>query len=113
MDIRLQHLSYSGLLNLHACPRRYQLDRLNAEKQNILEDIDSSITFAYGHTVGYGLQLAYEGKSEEEILCQLFLQWEPDLFASNPRQGKSFGVLYKQFNHSSPLKQMDSSKIGN
>ena len=90
MDIRLQHLSYSGLLNLHSCPRRFQLDRLNAEKDSILEDMESSVTFAYGHAVGLGIQLAFENKSEEEIIWQLFLQWEPDLFASNPRQAKSF-----------------------
>ena len=81
MDIRLQHLSYSGLLNLHSCPRRFQLDRLNAEKDSILEDMESSVTFAYGHAVGFGIQLAFENKSEEEIIWQLFLQWEPDLFA--------------------------------
>ena len=88
-DLRLKHLSYSGLLNLHSCPRRFQLDRLNAEKES-LEDIDSSITFAYGHAVGEGVQLAFEGKSEQEIIWKLFLGWTPELFASNPKQGKSF-----------------------
>lgn len=88
MDTRLQQLSYSSLLTLHSCPRKYQLDKLQAEFE--LEDIESSITFAFGHAVGTGIQLAFEGNSESEILFKLFLAWEPDLAAENPRQNKSF-----------------------
>ena len=89
MDTRLQHLSYSGLLSLHSCPRRFQLEKLNAEK-DAYDDTGASVTFAYGHTVGLGVQLAYENKTEEEIIWQLFLGWEPDLFAENLKQKKSF-----------------------
>lgn len=88
MDHRLKQLSYSSLLNLHSCPRRFQLNKLQAEVDQ--EDLDASITFAFGHTVGYGIQLAMEGYTEFEILFKLFCAWKPDLLAENPKQNKSF-----------------------
>lgn len=88
MDNRLQRLSYSSLLTLHECPRKFQLDKLQAEFE--MEDIDSSVTFAFGHCVGYGLQLALENKSEAEIIWELYKMWSPDLFAENIKQVKSF-----------------------
>ena len=89
MDPRLLNLSYSGLLTLHSCPRRFQLSRLNADTQAI-EDLDSSITFAFGHVVGHGIQLHFEGYTEEQIIWTLFLEWQVDLFAENQKQKKSF-----------------------
>lgn len=89
MDVRLTNLSYSGALTLHSCPRRFQLSRLNADKQ-ATEDIDTSITMAFGHVVGHGVQLHFEGYSEEQIIWTLFLEWEPDLWAANEKQKKSF-----------------------
>jgi hypothetical protein len=60
--------------------------------------MESSVTFSFGHIVGLGIQLALQGKTEEQILWELFLMWEPDLFAENPKQVKSFwhGVLAVQ-----------------
>lgn len=89
MDIRLKQLSYSSLLTLHSCPRRYQLDRLQAPRNE--DDLNkSSVTFAFGHQVGYGIQLALEDMEEDEIIWKLFLQWDIDLLADNPKQNKSF-----------------------
>jgi hypothetical protein len=89
MDPRLRDLSYSSILTLHTCPRLYQLQKLNAEIDT-QEDIESSITFAFGHVVGLGIQLALQGKSQEQCIFELFLFWKPHLFASNPKQVKSF-----------------------
>lgn len=88
MDTRLQQLSYSSLLTLHSCPRKFQLDKLQAERA--AEDIESSVTFAFGHLVGHGIQRAMEGVSESQIIWELFLMWKPDLFAENIKQVKSF-----------------------
>jgi hypothetical protein len=33
-----------------------------------------------------------EGKSDEEIIWQMFLGWKPELFADNPKQNKSFAA---------------------
>lgn len=89
MDTRLKQLSYSSLLTLHSCPRKFQLDRLQAPQQD--DDVNkSSVTFAFGHIVGLGIQLAFDCKSEEEIIWEMFLMWDCDLFEDNPKQVKSF-----------------------
>jgi len=89
MDTRLRQLSYSSLLTLHSCPRKYQLDRLQAPKQDD-ESNKTSVTFAFGTIVGLGIQLAFENKSEEYILWEMFQMWDIDLLEDNPKQAKSF-----------------------
>ena len=88
IDIRLRQLSYSSLLTLHSCPRRFQLDKLQSE--SAAEDPESSVTFAFGHLVGEGIQMCFEGFSLPEIQFRLFCNWKPDLLAENPKQNKSF-----------------------
>lgn len=89
MDLRLQQLSYSSLLTLHKCPRKFQLDRLQAEKTD--DDTNkSSVTFAFGHVVGEGIQLVFQNLTEEEIIWRMFLMWDVDLLDENPKQAKSF-----------------------
>jgi hypothetical protein len=89
MDIRLRSLSYSSLLTLHSCPRKYQLYRLNAKTLQE-EDIPTSVTFAFGHVVGLGIQEYITHHSIQETYMKCFMQWEPDLLADNPKQAKSF-----------------------
>ena len=89
MDKRIQNLSYSSLLTLHTCPRKFQLYRLNAEVEQA-EDIPGSVTFAYGHSVGEGIQHILTGTSLRETMWRLFLDWDMDLLAENPKQNKSF-----------------------
>ena len=89
MDTRLKQLSYSSLLTFHSCPRKFQLDRLQAPVQD--DDTNkSSITFAFGHVVGEGIQLAFQNLSEEEIIWRMFLMWDCDILDENPKQNKSF-----------------------
>jgi len=88
-DSRIKQLSYSSLLTLHACPRKFQLDRLQAPKGDD-ESNKTSVTFAFGTIVGLGIQLSFENKSEEEIIWQMFLMWDIDLYEDNPKQNKSF-----------------------
>ena len=89
IDPRLQNLSYSGLLTFHTCPRLFQLEKLNAQV-DAEEDYEASVTFAFGHVVGLGIQLHFEGFSEDQIYWRLFLHWAPDLQATNEKQKKSF-----------------------
>ena len=99
IDKRILNLSYSSLLTLHSCPRKFQLYRLNATVEQP-EDIPGSITFAYGHSVGEGIQHILTGLSWEQTLFKLFTAWEVDLLADNPKQNKSFwGAVFavKQF----------------
>lgn len=89
MDTRLKQLSYSSLLTLHSCPRKFQLDRLQAPQQED-EANKSSVTFAFGHIVGLGIQSCFDNKTEEEIIWEMFLMWDIDLLEDNPKQVKSF-----------------------
>jgi hypothetical protein len=88
IDPRLKQLSYSSLLTLHSCPRRYQLYKCGANVR--AEEDEESTTFAFGHTLGLGIQLCLEGKSEDEIFWSLFRGWSPDLFAEHEKRMESF-----------------------
>ena len=89
LDPRLTNLSYSSLLTAHLCPRKFQLDKLQATRDTT-ESVSDSITFSYGHIVGLGIQMTLERKTFEEFLWQAYLLWTPELFADNPKQNKSF-----------------------
>jgi PD-(D/E)XK nuclease superfamily len=91
VDPRIQNLSYSSLLTLHSCPRKFELDRKQSIKETGESESDT-ITFSYGQIVGLGIQLALESKPYEEIIWQMFLGWKPELFADNPKQNKSFAA---------------------
>ncbi len=102
IDPRIRNLSYSSLLTLHTCPREYQLYKLQSSQEDRSEDTSQSVTFAYGHIVGSGIQGILESKSLSRVTFDAFLQWEPDLFADNPKQNKSFwSALHaiNQFSH--------------
>ena len=99
IDPRILNLSYSSLLTLHTCPRKYQLYKLNSKVEEA-EDVPGSITFAYGHFVGSGIQGILEGKTYQQILWEQFLAWDIDLLADNPKQNKSFwgaAIAIQQF----------------
>ena len=89
MDPRIKQLSYSSLLPLHKCGRKFQLYKLNAKIEQP-EDAPQSLTFQYGHTVGKGIQDVLENKSLEQCLWEAFIEWEVELDAVNPKQNKSF-----------------------
>lgn len=89
MDARLKNLSYSSLLNFHKCPRKFQLQKLNAPISNP-EDSSSSLTFQFGHTVGKGIQDVLESKPLDQCLWEAFIEWECELDVVNPKQNKSF-----------------------
>lgn len=89
-DIRIKQLSYSSRLTLHSCPRKYQLYKLNSVQEDVDGNAGESVTFAFGHVVGAGIQSVLEGKSEDTIYMDCFKQWEADLLADNTKQNKSF-----------------------
>lgn len=93
-DPRILNLSYSSLLTLHTCPRKFQLYKLNSKAEQA-EDIPGSVTFAYGHAVGSGIQGILEHKPIGKVMFQEFLAWDLDLFAENAKQNKSFwGAMF-------------------
>jgi hypothetical protein len=89
VDYRIRQLSYSSLLTLHSCPRKFQLYKLRTT-QRAEESIKSTITFAYGHIVGEAIQLAFNNCGTEKIIWKMFLGWHTDLFAADEKLNKSF-----------------------
>lgn len=89
VDYRIRQLSYSSLLTLHSCPRKFQLYKLRTSHR-AEESFKSSITFAFGHFVGEAIQLALQGMSYDEIIWKQFLSWPIDIFAEDEKLKKSF-----------------------
>ncbi len=89
IDYRVRQLSYSGLLNLHSCPRKYQLNRLRSSHRTE-ESIKSTVTFAFGHVVGTGIASVLSDHTEKEIIWEAFLGWHTDLANIDEKLDKSF-----------------------
>lgn len=90
IDYRIRQLSYSSLLSLHSCPRKFQLYKLRTTHRTE-ELLKSTITFSFGHVVGEAIQNSFKGMSYEEILWNMFLQWHtPSLYDVDAKAKKSF-----------------------
>lgn len=89
IDYRIRQLSYSSLLTLHQCPRKFQLYKLRSSEKSTPSP-KSKITFAFGHVVGQGIQDILTGLSEEQVLLNAFLKWDADLFDALEKEKKSF-----------------------
>jgi hypothetical protein len=88
-DPRVMDLSYSSLLTLHSCPRKYELYKKRTTHRS--EQLEKeTITFSYGHIVGEAIQGSLAGLSKQEIIWKMFLRWAPDLFAEDTKSNKSF-----------------------
>lgn len=82
--------SYSTLGNLHACPRKFQLGKLEqaaAYELNIdgINQLETNIDFAYGKTIETGVQGVFLNKTPQEIFFDMFLAWEMPLNQMHPR----------------------------
>jgi hypothetical protein len=92
IDPRLKLLSHSSRTTLHKCPRKYQLYRLSSKQLSLADEkeVEQGVTFAYGSAVGMGVQSTLEGKTDDQIFLDTFLEWDVDLLDNTPRQKKSF-----------------------
>lgn len=89
VDYRIRQLSYSSLLTLHSCPRKFELYKKRSTFRT--EEAESStITFAFGHVVGQGIQDVLCGFSREYVMVNAFAGWHADLYAEDTKQNKSF-----------------------
>lgn len=91
-DPRLKLLSYSSNGLLHKCPRKYQLYKLKAvdDEMDPLAASNQNLTFAFGHTVGEGIQDVLDGMEEEQVIWRMFLNFHASLEDRNEKQNKSF-----------------------
>lgn len=89
IDYRIRQLSYSSLLTLHSCPRKFQLQKLRTVHRTE-EPLKSTVTFSFGHVVGEGIALALSGLSIEQIVWKMFLGWHtPSIFDEDEKLNKS------------------------
>lgn len=89
IDYRIRQISYSSLVELHTCPRKFQLYKLRTTHRSV-ETEKQSITFAFGHVVGDGIQKILSGCTLQETVMEMFLGWKPDLLALDEKRKKSF-----------------------
>lgn len=89
IDYRIRQLSYSSVNTLNQCARKYELYKRRSTRSSE-ESEQASVTFAFGHVVGEGIQAVMRGESERDVVMGMFLMWKPDLFALHQRHKKSF-----------------------
>jgi hypothetical protein len=87
IDYRLRQLSYSSVLTLHECPRKYELYKLGASQRALSKD--ETITFSFGDAVGDAIQQYFMGWSYEKILLHMFLSWPDPIWDSHSKYRKS------------------------
>lgn len=87
IDYRIRQLSYSSLLTLHECPRKFELYKKRSKRDP--DSDETSITFAYGHAIGTAIQSIFQNKSVEEVFVEAFINWAPDIFAIDEKANKS------------------------
>jgi hypothetical protein len=66
----LKLLSHSGIVTLHKCPRRYELDRLSNKPP------ENDFHLSFGSVVGLGVQELLTHGSKERAYFQMFLEWD-------------------------------------
>lgn len=87
-DYRIRQLSYSSLLTLHSCPRKFELYKKRTTFRTE-EFIKSTVTFAFGHVVGTAIASTLAGDSLDKIIWDIFLGWHTDLANRDEKMKKS------------------------
>lgn len=84
--------SYSQQTDLHACPRRYQLTKADAKGSGSDGNTEqSNLDFAFGHSVGAGIQTLIATGDLDAALFAGFISWKADYFADLDDFAAKFG----------------------
>lgn len=91
--VALQNVtSYSVQEVLHACPRKFQLKKMQADAGTM--QYSNSPTFAFGHSVGAGVAVYDSTQDLDQAVWAAFLAWDIDLLEiemkGTRKTGKSF-----------------------
>lgn len=88
-DLRLRLLSYSSQLDLHSCPRKFQLYRCSSERA--IEDTEADkVTFDFGHVVGDGVVSVIAEDTWDTTVMKMLMSWKGDLLSQDVKRKKSF-----------------------
>ena len=83
-QLRIKELSYSSCCTLHSCPRKFLLDKTASHKEDT-----PTVTFAFGHAVGEGIQQVLLGSNWTTVLWSMFKIWDTDLLEEEAKSKKS------------------------
>jgi hypothetical protein len=75
----LRTLSYSGLMTLHNCPRKFELNRLLPQTVDVEVDEDAGGHLDFGTVVGNGIAELLVTKSLDKAMFRAFLDWKDNL----------------------------------
>lgn len=83
----LRTLSYSGILTLHSCPRKFELYRLLPRA----DEDDTAGHLAFGTVVGNGIQEYIVTSDLNKAILRVFLDWKDNLDSeSGAKSAKTF-----------------------
>lgn len=84
--------SYSLLSELHECPRRFELNKLQANSEAPLDTGEVNLDFAFGHAIGAGIQTFAATQSIVAGQFAAFMAWKAPWDADKINaQGRSTG----------------------
>lgn len=84
----LRTLSYSGLLTLHSCPRKFELSRLIPRMTDVEVDEDEHGHLDFGTVVGNGVQVLLTTHNLNAALFRVFLDWNDNLDSDRGEKSK-------------------------
>ena len=84
----LRTMSYSSLLTLHGCPRKYELNRLLPRGIDVENDEDSAGHLDFGTVVGNGIQELLVTRSMDRAMFRAFLDWKDNLESERGAKAK-------------------------
>ncbi len=84
----LRTVSYSALLTLHSCPRRFELNRLIPRGYDPDKDDDANGHLDFGTVVGNGVQELLVSKSMDKAIFRAFLDWKDNLDSERGERSK-------------------------
>lgn len=96
-DVLVAHRNlrtYSTAEVLHACPRKYQLKKMQAAHGS--SERVNSTTFAFGHAVGAGVATLDATQDIRRAVFDAFIAWDMDLFADERKQGRKHGKSFHE-----------------
>lgn len=91
--------SYSMQETLHACPRKFELQKLDAAFAPDPEGGEGNITFCFGHAVGAGVATFDRIRNLGAALLATFLAWDFDLLATTPPAAQGKPKKLEEFHH--------------
>jgi hypothetical protein len=90
--IYLNVTSNSQQDNLHSCPRFWRIEKFPiVSTVKLFED---NVDFAYGHSVGAGIQTYLSTKNKQAALWAAFLSWNADHAAEHVKKCKSLDFAF-------------------